>query len=61
MRTSCAMMPSSVTTPTKDEGVEVDGMVEAGGAAVSIQGYLGLRCAAFHRRVVASMAHMKVK
>ena len=41
MHTSCAMMVSSVTSPLEDEGAEVDGAVEAGGAAVSVHGRLG--------------------
>ena len=36
MRTSCAMMASSVTPPVEDEAAEVDGAVEFGGAAVSV-------------------------
>ena len=36
------MMALSVTPPAEDEGVEVDGAVEARGAAVSIWGCLGL-------------------
>ena len=40
MRTSCAMMASSVIPPAEDEGTEVDGAVEAGGAAVCVWGYL---------------------
>ena len=40
MRTSCAMMVSSVTSPLEDEGAEMDGVVEAGGA-VSVHGRLG--------------------
>ena len=56
MRTSCAMMASSVTPPTEDKGA-----VEAGGAAISIRGCLSLSCAALYQTVVASMAHMKVK
>ena len=61
MRTSCAMMASSVTPLVENEGAEVDGTVEAGGAAVCVWGYLGLSCAALRRTVAASMAHMKVK
>ena len=34
MRTCCAMMASSVTPPAEEEGVEVDGAVEAGGVTV---------------------------
>ena len=56
MRTSYAMMASSVTPPTEDKGA-----IEAGGAAISVRGCLGLSCAALCQTVVASMAHMKVK
>ena len=38
MRTSYAMMASRVTLPIEEEGVEVDGVEEAGGVAVSICG-----------------------
>ena len=41
MRTCYAMMASSVTPLAEDEGREVDGMVEAGGATVFVCGYLG--------------------
>ena len=61
MRTSCAMMASSVTPPAKDEGAEVDGMVEARGATVYVWGYLSLSCVALHLTVVASMAPMTKK
>ena len=61
MRSSCAMMASSVTPPTEDEGTEVDGAVEARGAAVTIRGCLGLSCAALCRTIASSMAHMNVK
>ena len=37
MRTSCAMMASSVTPPTEDEGAKVDGAIEAGGATISVR------------------------
>ena len=40
MCTSYALMASSVTPPAEEEGVEVDGVVEVGGATVSVQGYL---------------------
>ena len=56
MRTSCAMMASSVTPSAEDEGAEVDGVVEAGGVAVSIQGYFDLSYASLHLMVAASMA-----
>ena len=55
------MMASSVTPPAEDEGVKVDGVVEDGGAAVSIWGCLGQSYAALHRTVATSMAHMNVK
>ena len=45
MRTSYAMMASSVIQPVEDEGTEVDGAVEARGAVVSIRGCLGQSCA----------------
>ena len=36
MCTNCAMMASSVTPPTEEEGVEMDGVAGARGAAVSV-------------------------
>ena len=36
MHTSCTMMASRVTPPIEDEGVEVDGAVEAGGVTVLV-------------------------
>ena len=36
MHISYAMMASSVTPPAKDEGAEVDGAVEVGGAAIYV-------------------------
>ena len=45
MRTSYAMMASSVTPPAEDEGAEEDGVVEAEGAIVCVWGCLGLNCA----------------
>ena len=41
MCTSCAMMALSVTPPAEDEGVEVDGVVEAKEVAVFVCGLLG--------------------
>ena len=38
MHISYAMMASIVTPPTKDEGAEVDGVVEDGGATVYVWG-----------------------
>ena len=40
MRINYAMMASNVTLRIKEEGAEVDGAIEAGGATVSVQGYL---------------------
>ena len=37
MHTSCATMASRVTPSVEDEGAEVDGVVETGGATVSIR------------------------
>jgi len=55
------MMASSVTPLAKDEGAEVDGVVEAGEVVVSILGRLGLSCASLLRMVAASMALITVK
>ena len=41
MRTSCAMMASSVTPPIEEEGLKVEGAEEAEGDAVSV--YVRLR------------------
>ena len=41
MRTNYAMMALRVTSPTEEEGAEVDGVEEAGGVAVSICGRFG--------------------
>ena len=61
MHTSCAMIASRVTPPAEDEGAEVDGAVEAGGAVVSVWGYLERSCAILRIMVAASMAHIYVK
>ena len=61
MRTSCAMMASSVTPPTDDEGAKMDGAVEVGGDAVYVWGHLDLSCASLHQMVAASMAPIKKK
>ena len=61
MCTSCAMMASSVTPLVEDEAAEVDEVVESGGAAVFVWGYLERSCAILHLTVAASMAHMNVK
>ena len=58
MRTSCAMMTSSVSPPAEDEGAEVDGAIEARGAVVYVWGCLGLRFAVLCQTVAASMAHI---
>ena len=54
-------MTSSVTPFAENEGAEVDGAVEAGGAAMCVWGYLGLSCAALRQTVAAFMAHRYVK
>ena len=61
MHTSCAMIASRVTPPAEDEGKEVDGAIEAGGAVVSVWGYLERSCAILRIMVAASMAHTYVK
>ena len=55
------MMASSVTPPTENEEVEVDGVVEAGGAVVSVWGYLERSYTILRLIVVTSMAHMNEK
>ena len=59
MHTSCAMMSSRVTPLVDEEGVDVDGVKEAGGIAISDS---LKRSWALHRlTVAASMAHMTWK
>ena len=60
MHISYAMMALSVT-PLAEEGVKVDGAVEARGVTVLVQGCLERSCAKLHLTVAASMAHMNVK
>ena len=55
------MMASSVTPPADDEGVEVDRVVEVGGVAIYVWGYLGLSCATLRLTVTASMAPITEK
>ena len=61
MHTSCAMMASRVTPPTKDKGAEVDGVEEAGGVAISVRGRLGRNWASLCLTVAASMALITIK
>ena len=61
MRTSYAMMASSVTPPTEDEGAEEDGVVEAEGATVCVWGCLSLNYAVLCRTIATSMAHIYKK
>ena len=51
MRISYAMMALSVTPPIEDEGAEVDGAVEAGGAAICVWGRPNLSCASLRQTV----------
>ena len=55
------MMASSVTPPTEDKGVEVDGVVDAEGVDVCVWGCLGLNCVVLRRMVATSMAHIYEK
>ena len=50
-----------VTPPTEDERAEVDGAIEARGAAISVEGCLERSCAILHLTLAVSMAHMNVK
>ena len=61
MCTSCAMIASSVTPPAEDNGAEVDGVVEAGGAVVCVWGCLGLSYAALRLAVAAFMSPIMEK
>ena len=61
MHTSYAMMAKRVTQPAEDEGAEVDGEVEVGGATVLVRGCLERSCAVLRLTVVTSMAHMNMK
>ena len=61
MHTNCATMASSVIPPVEDEGVEVDGSVEAGGATVCVWGCLNLGCAVLRLTVATSMAPIMEK
>ena len=55
------MMASSVTPLAAKEGEEVDGVVEAGGAAICVWGYLERSCAKLRFTVAVSMAHIYKK
>ena len=61
MHSRYAMMASSVTPPTEDEGVEEDMVVEAGEATVCVWGYLSLNYAVLYRTITASMAQIYEK
>ena len=61
MHTSCAMMALSVTPSAEDEGVEVNGAVEAEGVAVYVWGSLGLSCASLRQTVAVFMAPITKK
>ena len=61
MRCNYAMTTSSVTPPTDEEGADMEGAKEAGGAAVSIRGYFGRSWATLRLTVATSMTHMTKK
>ena len=61
MHTSCTMMASRVTPPIEDEGVEVDGAIEAGGVVVFVWGSLSLSYASLRLTVVAFMTFITMK
>ena len=54
-------MASSVTPPTKEEGTEVDRVVEAEGATVYIWGCLNRSYAKLRLTIAASMTHINEK
>ena len=55
------MIALSDTPPSKEEGADVDGAVEAEGVAISVRGRFGQSWASLRLTVVASMAHMTKK
>ena len=55
------MMASKVTPPVEDKGAEVVGVVEAGGATVSVYVCLGQSWASLRLTVVVSMAPITEK
>ena len=62
MRSSCAMIASSVTPPLKEEEEEEEeGAEGAGGVTVLIHGCFNRSWASLHRTVTALMAHITVK
>ena len=61
MRTSCAMMASRVTSPTEDEGAEVDGAIEVKGVTVSIRGHLSQSSASLYLMAATSMVLITIK
>ena len=61
MHTSYAMMASSVTPPAEDEGMKVDGVAGARGAAVSVCVRLRRSWASLRLTVAALMSPMMKK
>ena len=61
MRCNCDMTASRITPPANEEGVDVEGVEEAGRVAVSVRGHFGRNWASLHLTVVASIAHITEK
>ena len=55
------MTTSRVTSPTKEEGVAMDGVEDAGGVTVSIRGHFGQSWASLRLTITASMAYITEK
>ena len=55
------MITSKVILPIEEEGAEVDGAKEVGGATICVWGPCGLSCALLHQTVSASMAPIMEK
>ena len=55
------MIALRFTPPADEEGAEVDGAKEVGGATICVWGRCGLSCALLHQTVSASMAPIMEK
>ena len=55
------MIASRVTPPTEEEGADVEGAEEVGGATVYVWSRCGLSYASLYQTVVASMAPITEK
>jgi len=61
MHCSYAMTTSRVTPPIDEEGVDMEGAKEVGGATVFIHGCFGRSWASLRLTIATSMTHMTEK